>query len=103
MAACAIRRHLLKAQDFVDLTTLTGSGTFVNYPLNDGNAFNVQAALIWHASESASYYLNFSDRTRFPTIFERFSPASIPQRPIPASRRNAPPMWKWVPIRIWAR
>jgi iron complex outermembrane receptor protein len=66
-------RHLLKAQDFVDPTTLTGSGAFVNYPLNDGSAFNVQAALIWHASEASSYYLNFSDRTRFPTVFERFS------------------------------
>jgi iron complex outermembrane receptor protein len=66
-------RHLLKAQDFVDPTTLTGTGSFVNYPLSDGDAVNAQAAVIWRASESASYYLNFSDRTRFPTIFERFS------------------------------
>lgn len=66
-------RHLLKAQDFVDPTTLTGTGTFVNYPVNDGDALNVQAALIWHASETSSWYLNVSDRTRFPTIFERFS------------------------------
>jgi iron complex outermembrane receptor protein len=66
-------RHLLKAQDFVDPTTPTGTGTFVNYPLRDGSALNGQAALIWHASESSSYYVNISDRTRFPTIFERFS------------------------------
>ena len=66
-------RHLLKAQDFVTPTTLTGSGTFVNYPLRDGDALNGQAALIWRASDSASYYANISDRTRFPTIFERFS------------------------------
>lgn len=67
------RRHLLKAQDFVDPATLTDPGRFVNYPVSDGEAWNGQAALIWRATGSASYYVNFSDRTRFPTIMERFS------------------------------
>ncbi|HEX4270049.1 MAG TPA: TonB-dependent receptor [Rhizomicrobium sp.] len=66
-------RHLFKAQDFIDPTTAGSSGTFVNYPLRDGSALNGQAALIWRASDSSSYYINISDRTRFPTIFERFS------------------------------
>ena len=67
------RRHLLKAQDFVTPATLTDPGRFVNYPVSDGEAWNGQAALIWRASDNASYYLNVSDRTRFPTIMERFS------------------------------
>jgi iron complex outermembrane recepter protein len=66
-------RHLLKAQDFVDPTTPTGTGTFINYPLADGSALNGQAALIWNATDTSSYYFNISDRTRFPTVFERFS------------------------------
>lgn len=66
-------RHLLKAQDFVDPTTATGTGTFINYPLADGSALNGQAALIWNPTDTSSYYFNVSDRTRFPTVMERFS------------------------------
>jgi iron complex outermembrane receptor protein len=65
-------RHLLQAQDYVDPSG-TVSGQFVNYPLADGSALNGQAALIWNASDIASYYANVSDRTRFPTLAERFS------------------------------
>jgi iron complex outermembrane receptor protein len=66
-------RNLLKAQDFVDPTTAAGTGTFINYTLKNGGALNGQAALIWNATENSAYYANVSDRTRFPTIFERFS------------------------------
>jgi iron complex outermembrane receptor protein len=66
-------RDLLQAQDFVDPTTPTGTGTFINYPLRNGSAINGQAALIWNPAEDTSYYLNVSDRTRFPTLMERFS------------------------------
>jgi iron complex outermembrane receptor protein len=66
-------RHLLKAEDFIDPTTPTGTGTFVRYPLKDGNALNGQAALIWNPDEGRSWFANISSRTRFPTIFERFS------------------------------
>jgi iron complex outermembrane receptor protein len=65
-------RHLLQAQDYVDPSGST-PGKFINYTLADGSALNGQAALIWNASETGSYYFNVSDRTRFPTIAERFS------------------------------
>ena len=66
-------RHLFKAQDFIDPATATATGTFVNYPLNNGSALNGQAALIYTPAADQTYYFNVSDRTRFPTIFERFS------------------------------
>jgi iron complex outermembrane recepter protein len=66
-------RHLFKAQDFIDPSSAASAGTFVNYPLKDGSALNGQAALIYNPDRNSSYYVNVSDRTRFPTIFERFS------------------------------
>lgn len=66
-------RHLLQAQDYVDPTTAGTTGQFINYPLADGGALNGQAALIWNATGTSSYYVNVSDRTRFPTLMERFS------------------------------
>lgn len=66
-------RHLLQAQDFIDPTAAGQTGTFINYPLADGGALNGQGALIWNATDTSSYYVNVSDRTRFPTLMERFS------------------------------
>lgn len=66
-------RELSVAQDFVDPATAADKGTFINYPLKNGGALNGQAALIYNVDENSSYYANVSDRTRFPTIFERFS------------------------------
>ena len=66
-------RRPFKAQDFIDPSTAAGTGIFVNYPLQDGSALNGQAALIYTAAPDSTYYVNISDRTRFPTIFERFS------------------------------
>ncbi len=65
-------RHLFEAQDYIDPSGTT-PGQFVNYPLKDGSALNGQGAVIWNVGEGSSYYANISDRTRFPTIFERFS------------------------------
>lgn len=65
-------RHLLQAQDYIDPSGST-PGQFVNYPLADGSALNGQGALIWNATDESTYYANISDRTRFPTIAERFS------------------------------
>src|SRR5215831_14473490 len=65
-------RHLLIAQDYVD-PTATKPGVLVNYPTADGNAPNVQGALIYNYSDSGHVYANVSDRSRFPTLFERFS------------------------------
>jgi iron complex outermembrane receptor protein len=65
-------RHLLIAQDFIDPTT-TKPGVFVNYPLADGHAPNIQGAVIYNYSDTGHVYANVSDRARFPTLFERFS------------------------------
>ena len=62
-------RHLIKAQDFVG----ANPGSYVNYPLADGNAANVQGAIIFNFSDSGYVQLNVSSRARFPTLFERFS------------------------------
>lgn len=45
----------------------------VNYPLKDMNALNGQAALVWRVDPNAKLHFSVSSRTRFPTIFERFS------------------------------
>lgn len=60
-------RHLLKAQDYA-----SGIGV-INYPLQDSAAPDGQGALIWRYADDAKLFSNISSRTRFPTIFERFS------------------------------
>jgi iron complex outermembrane receptor protein len=65
-------RHLIVAEDYVDPTVKT-AGSFVNFPLADGHAGNVQGALIYNYNDTGHVYANVSDRARFPTIFERFS------------------------------
>ncbi len=59
-------RKLWQSEDFT-------SGAYVHYPLRDKTAFNWQMAAIWRYAEDAKIYANVSDRTRFPTLFERFS------------------------------
>lgn len=44
-----------------------------NYPLGGSSAFNWQAAAIWRPSDVTTLHASVSSRTRFPTIFERFS------------------------------
>ena len=62
-------RHLEKAQD------LRGPirAQYVNYPLADGNATNVQGAIIFNYRDTGYVQFNVSSRARFPTLFERFS------------------------------
>jgi iron complex outermembrane recepter protein len=67
--------HLEKAQDYADPTITEGNlvpGGLVNYPLADGHADNVQGAVIYNYSDAGHVYANVSDRTRFPTLLERF-------------------------------
>lgn len=69
-------RHLNRAEDYV--IGQYKSGTYyqpywVNYQLTNDSAFNWQSAAIWRYSETAQLFLNISDRTRFPTLFERYS------------------------------
>lgn len=58
--------HLVQAEDY-------NNNTFVHYPLSDQHAFNWQAAVTYRYSEQGNVYANVSSRTRFPTLFERFS------------------------------
>lgn len=66
-------RHLLQAEDYVDPSTAGVSGTPVSYPVHDGSALNVQGELIYTLSNGGSLHLSVSDRTRFPTLSDRFS------------------------------
>jgi iron complex outermembrane receptor protein len=65
-------RNLLQSDDFVVNAPRTG-GTFVNYPLVDADAWNAQGRLDWRPNDASSVHLSLSSRTRFPTLFERFS------------------------------
>lgn len=59
-------RNLQQAEDFAD-------GNMINYQLKDTDAFNWQAAAIYRYTDTETLHASVSDRTRFPTIFERFS------------------------------
>lgn len=61
-------RNLHKAQDWDS----TGMRVF-GYPLDDQNAINWQGAVIYRYSDTGQVHASLSSRTRFPTIFERFS------------------------------
>ncbi|TBV09670.1 TonB-dependent receptor plug domain-containing protein [Stutzerimonas kirkiae] len=56
-----------KAEDY-----RAGDGLFTQ-PTSDSHASNYQGALIYRYRDSGKVNLSVSDRTRFPTIFERFS------------------------------
>ena len=43
------------------------------YPKGGSDAFNWQAAGIWHYSQSGQFHASVSDRARFPVIFELYS------------------------------
>jgi iron complex outermembrane receptor protein len=66
-------RILYEAQDW---TTSQGLFDYTKIGLKGGNygdAFNWQSALVYRYSNDAKVYASVSDRTRFPTLFERFS------------------------------
>jgi iron complex outermembrane recepter protein len=63
------RRLLHKAQDWQG----TNTGSFVNYKTTDADAWNLQTAAIYRYSDTGKAHASVSSRTRFPTIFERFS------------------------------
>lgn len=65
-------RDLIQSDDFVVNNART-DGTFVNYPLVDADAWNAQGRLSWQADAASEVHLSLSSRTRFPTLFERFS------------------------------
>ncbi|WP_448192611.1 TonB-dependent receptor plug domain-containing protein [Azospirillum sp. sgz301742] len=62
-------RNLHQAEDWDG----TATGTFVHYPTKDMDAVNGQGAVIWRYSDTGRTHASVSRRTRFPTLFERFS------------------------------
>lgn len=48
-------------------------GEFGEFPLFDNNAFNWQGAAIWRPTADVELHASISSRTRFPTLFERYS------------------------------
>lgn len=63
-------RNTLQAQGFNSSQAPWG---MIYYPNSYAAAPNGQLAAIWHYNDTDKVYLNFSDRTRFPTLFERYS------------------------------
>lgn len=64
-------RHLIQAEDYTG--TPGAGGAFKYYPLADSHVFNWQGAAIYRYNDTGKVFFDVSSRTRFPTIFERFS------------------------------
>ncbi|MDA5193444.1 TonB-dependent receptor plug domain-containing protein [Govanella unica] len=62
-------RDLRRAEDWAG----DASGNFVYYELKNSHAWNGQGAIVYHHNDSAKVYASVSSRSRFPTIFERYS------------------------------
>lgn len=60
------QRKTLEAQEY-------SSNTLFDQPIEDSSATNYQGALIYRYRTSGTAHVSASDRTRFPTMFERFS------------------------------
>ena len=65
-------RYSKQAEEFASTGGVIPSRLF-NQPISDSYATNYQAAGIYRYSTSGKAHLSVSDRTRFPTMFERFS------------------------------
>ncbi|CAN1724292.1 iron complex outermembrane recepter protein [Hyphomicrobium sp. 1Nfss2.1] len=59
----------LKRAEYYDST----SGVVKGYPTGENDAWNWQSAAILRYSEDGKVYANVSERSRFPTLFERYS------------------------------
>ncbi|HEV2599420.1 MAG TPA: TonB-dependent receptor [Sphingopyxis sp.] len=65
-------RDLKRAEEF-GTPPGGGASAIFSYPLRNANALNGQAQLVWTPDADTRVNLSVSSRTRFPTIFERFS------------------------------
>ena len=65
-------RDLKKAEEYGTPPT-GGAARIFPYPLANAAAFNWQGRLDWKPEETTSLHASVSRRSRFPTIFERFS------------------------------
>jgi iron complex outermembrane receptor protein len=63
-------RNTEQARGFNSSTAPYG---MIYYPDSQAQASNGQLAAIWRYNDTDKVYLDFSDRTRFPTLFERYS------------------------------
>ncbi|MGE0665614.1 MAG: TonB-dependent receptor plug domain-containing protein [Sphingomonadales bacterium] len=50
-----------------------GPSALFSYPIEDADAFNDQGKLVWQSDDLTSVHASVSSRSRFPTVFERFS------------------------------
>jgi iron complex outermembrane receptor protein len=69
-------RKLYRAEEFTAPSTAptpSDPGTFFEYNKKDSDAFNWQSAIVYRSDDFNTWHASVSDRTRFPTIFERFS------------------------------
>ncbi len=62
------RNKLTKAQKYD-----SDAGRLTDYPLGGSDAFNWQTAAIYRPTAALELHASVSSRTRFPTLFERFS------------------------------
>lgn len=65
-------RYSKQAEEFASPGGVVPSRLF-NQPVSDSHATNYQAASIYRYRDTGMAHLSISDRTRFPTMFERFS------------------------------
>lgn len=69
-------RHLSQAEDWV-LSGVSGgannAGSWMKYELNDDQALNPQLSTVYRYSNTGSINAAIEQRTRFPTLFERYS------------------------------
>jgi iron complex outermembrane receptor protein len=64
-------RDLKKAEEYT--ISFTSPATFFEYPTANASAFNWQGRIAYRPDEATSLHASVSRRSRFPTIFERFS------------------------------
>jgi len=65
-----LSRDIRRSHESQEYASSTG---LFNQPVSNSYATNYQTAAIYRYSQTGKLHASFSDRTRFPTIFERFS------------------------------
>lgn len=66
-------RDLKRAEEYGAPLGTTGASVLYDYPMRNSSAWSGQGRLDWAASETTRLHASLSSRSRFPTIFERFS------------------------------
>lgn len=66
-------RDLKRAEEYGAPLGTSGASVLYNYPMRNSSVWSGQGRLDWAASEATRLHISLSSRSRFPTIFERFS------------------------------